>query len=67
MTLSDVIQEVIALSEAAQAYWDTELPKRHSEYPIVRPGEDSGPPPEEENKLRLLLTGLPTDEVPPGM
>jgi len=59
MALSDVIKEVIALSEAAHGYWATELPKRHPEYPIVRPGEDSGPPPEEEKKLRQLLTDLP--------
>ncbi len=61
MALSDIVNEVIALSEAAQAYWDRELPKRHPAYPIVRPGEDSGPPPEEEKKLQLLLTGLPPD------
>jgi Protein of unknown function (DUF3775) len=61
MTLSNVVKEVIALSEAAQVYWDRELPKRHPEYPIVRPGEDSGPPPEEEKKLLALLTGLPPD------
>jgi len=63
MNLSSIVEEVIALSEAAQAYWDRELPKRHPEYPIIRPGEDSGPPPEEENKLRLLLTGLPPDTL----
>jgi hypothetical protein len=61
MLLSEVLKEVIALAEAAQAYWSVELPKRHPRYPIVQPGEDSGPPPAEEEKLRQLLAGLPSD------
>jgi hypothetical protein len=63
MSLSDIVKEVITLSEASHAYWAAELPKRHPEYPIVRPGEDSGPPPAEEEKLRQLLTSLPPDEL----
>ena len=63
MAFSEIVNEVIALSEAAHAYWATELPKRHPEYPLVRPGENSGPPPKEEEKLRRLLTSLPPDEL----
>ncbi len=63
MAFSDIVNEVIALSDAVQAYWSRELPKRHPEYPLVRPGEDSGPPPEEKEKLRRLLTSLPPDEL----
>ncbi len=63
MTFSDVVKEVIAFSEAVQVHGDTELPKRHPVYPQVRPGEDSGPPPLEEEKLPQLLTDLPPDEV----
>lgn len=63
MPFSDIVNKVIALSEATHAYWATELPKRHPEYPLVRPGEDDGPPPPEEEKLRQLLTGLSTDDL----
>lgn len=60
MKLSDTANEVIALAEATRNYWDTELPKRHPDYPFVHPGEDDGPPPE-ENKLNDLLAHLPGD------
>jgi hypothetical protein len=63
MELSKIAREVISLSEEIQAYWDTELPKRHRDYPIVRPGEDSGPPPPAEKRLRDLLASLPNDAI----
>src|SRR5438094_974080 len=61
MKLSEVAEQVIRLGRAANDYWETELPKRHPDYPLVRPGEDSGPPPPEEAELRTLLNKLPED------
>jgi len=55
MKLSETANEVIAFAEAVRNYWDTELPKRHPDYPFVHPGEDSGPPPPEEKKLQEAL------------
>ncbi len=63
MKLSETVKEVIALAEVIRNYWDTELPKRHPDYPFVHPGEDSGPPPPEEKKLKDLLTRLPEDVI----
>lgn len=63
MKLSETAEKVIALATAIRSYWDTELPKRHPNYPVVSPGEDSGPPPPEEKKLRDLLASLPEDVV----
>lgn len=63
MKLSETATKVIALAEAIRNYWDTELPKRHPDYPFVHPGEDSGPPPPEEKKLKALLARLPGDMV----
>ncbi len=63
MKLSQALQEMIRLSQAINDYWETELPKRHRDYPLVRPGEDSGPPPPGEQTLRELLEGLPDDTL----
>lgn len=63
MKLSETIKKVIALAETTRDYWDTELPKRHPNYPLVNPGEDSPPPPPEEKKLKHLLQRLPEEDV----
>jgi hypothetical protein len=63
MKLSEAANEVIALAEAIRNYWDAELPKRHPNYPFVHPGEDSGPPPPEEQKLKALLASLPEELI----
>ena len=63
MKLSETTKEVIALAEAIRDYWDTELPKRHPDYPFVHPGEDSGPPPPEEAKLKELLARQSEDVI----
>jgi len=63
MAFSDILKEVMALSDAAAAYWAEELPKRHPNYPIVRPGEDDGPPPEAEKQLERLLRSLPAETI----
>ncbi|HEY8503267.1 MAG TPA: DUF3775 domain-containing protein [Gemmataceae bacterium] len=54
---------MIRLAQARREYWDAELPKRHPDYPVIHPGEDSGPPPPEEIQLREFLTSLPGDKV----
>ena len=61
--LSEVVKEVIRLAQATREYWDTELPKRHPDYPLVHSGEDSGPPPPQEVQLQKLLTELPEDMI----
>ena len=61
MKLSEAARRVIELAWKIRDYWDAELPKRHPDYPLVNPGEDDGPPPPEEAKLRGLLEGLPED------
>ncbi len=61
--LSKAADTVIQLSRAIRTYWDSELPKRHRDYPIINPGEDSGPPPPEEAQLKQFLNGLPPDMV----
>ena len=63
MTLSNATKKVLRLARVIQNYWDAELPKRHRDYPFVHPGEDSGPPPPEEQELRNLLVNLPDDAV----
>ena len=63
MRLSETTQEVIRLAEEIRRYWSEELPKRHPNYPAVSPGEDSGPPPPEQQRLRELLLSLPPDAI----
>jgi hypothetical protein len=63
MKLSQAAQEMIRLAGAIRNYWAHELPKRHPDYPLVHPGEESGPPPPEEKTLRELLKRLPEDAV----
>ena len=63
MKLSQVLQEVIRLSQAIDDYWEAEGPKRLRDYPLVYPGEDPGPPPPEEKQLQELLEGLPDDTL----
>lgn len=63
MKLCHIAKEAIALATAIRSYWDTELPKRHPNYPVVSPGEDSGPPPPEERQLRNLLLSLSEEDI----
>jgi hypothetical protein len=61
MKLSEAARKAIEMREAISAYWDEELPKRYRDYPLVHPGEDSGPPPPEQKKLLQFLKRLPED------
>lgn len=63
MKLSDAIRRVIELATAMREYWDRELPKRHKDYPWIRAGEDSGPPPAAEEELRRFLRSLPPEDI----
>lgn len=63
MRLSEVAKRVITLAEAIRNYWADELPKRHPDYPIIHPGEESGPPPPEQKKLQELLAKQPEDII----
>lgn len=63
MELNEAVKAVIALAEAVRDYWNTELPKRLPDYPIVRPTDPPVPPPPEQQKLLELLASLPDDTV----
>lgn len=63
MKFSETAQEVIARAETIRNYWETELPKRHPDYPLVHPVEDSGPPPPEERDLKNFLASLSEDDI----
>jgi hypothetical protein len=63
MSFSEAATKVIELATKIRDYWNAELPKRHPQYPIVSPGEDSGPPPPEETELRSFLEGLSDEEL----
>lgn len=63
MTRSQLIDRVIDLATRIGEYWDAELPRRHPRYPLIRAGEDSGPPPPEEGALRELLRSRPVEDV----
>jgi hypothetical protein len=63
MKLSEAVSKVIALARVIRTYWETELPRRHPDYPIVNPGEQPLAPPPEEKKLAKLFAGLPEDMV----
>lgn len=63
MSLSKTARKVISLSQAIRRYWDTELPKRHPSYPLIRGNENSGPAPPESDRLKALLESLQPDDV----
>jgi hypothetical protein len=63
MKLSEAIQKVISLAKVLREYWETELPKRHPDYPVMNPGEQPLPPPPEEKRLAKLFASLPEDMV----
>jgi Protein of unknown function (DUF3775) len=62
MKLSEVVQELIRLGDASQAYWDTELPRHHPHYPVILAEERPAPPPPEDAHIQALLKSLPEDQ-----
>ena len=63
MKLSEAVKKVIRLAKVIREYWETELPKRHLDYPVLNPGEQPLPPPPEEKELNKLFASLPEDLV----
>ncbi|HEX4069673.1 MAG TPA: DUF3775 domain-containing protein [Planctomycetaceae bacterium] len=63
MKLSKTAEKVINLARQVQDYWNTELPKRHPNYPFISPEEESAPPPPEQAKLIKLLASLPKEDI----
>src|SRR5438874_3027594 len=63
MKLSEIVNEVIRLSDASRAYWDRELPKHHPHYPIIRAGESLAPAPPEDAQIQALLKSLPENQL----
>jgi hypothetical protein len=63
MKLSEAAAEVVKLANTVREYWERELPKRHPDYPVMKPGEKPLPPPPEEKRLADVLEKLPDDLV----
>lgn len=63
MKLSEIVNELIRLGDASQAYWERELPKYHPRYPLVYEGEQEVPPSPEDDQILALLTSLPDDQL----
>jgi hypothetical protein len=63
MKLSEAIEKVIGLAKVIREYWETELPKRHPDYPIMNPGEEPVPPPPEQRQLADLFASLPPEMI----
>jgi hypothetical protein len=63
MKLSEAVEKVIDLATVIREYWETELRKRHPDYPIANPGEAPVPPPLEEKVLEKFFASLPGDMV----
>src|ERR1043165_5558853 len=63
MKLSQAAERVIALARKVRKYYDTELPKRYPDYPIIDPAQEGPPPPKEERELRNFLRSLPSETI----
>ncbi len=63
MKLSEAVKRVMALAGKVHDYYEAELPKRHRNYPLIEPDEETAPPPPEEKELRDFLASLPEDLV----
>jgi hypothetical protein len=59
MKLSEAFNQVVSLDRKIQEYYNTELPKRHPNYPLVGPDDEEPPPPPEEKELEEFLRRLP--------
>ena len=63
MKLSEVVHRVIELAGKVREYYDTELPKRHPNYPLIGPDDVTAPPPPEEGELRDFFSTLPVEQI----
>lgn len=62
MKVSDAVNKVIDLAGKISNYYETELPKKYPNYPIVDLDEENFPPPPETKELNDFLATL-TDET----
>jgi hypothetical protein len=63
MTLLAAAHKVIDLAREVRDYYATELPKRHPNYPLVGPDEETAPSPPAERELGAFLASLPNEMV----
>jgi hypothetical protein len=68
MTLSEVVNRVIALASTIPVYYETELRRLFPNYPLLDSVDDLEteeklPPPPEERELQDFLTSLPDDLI----
>lgn len=63
MNLSEATTKVIELAGKIRDYYTSELPKRHPNYPLIGPDEETTPPPPEEKELKDFLTSLSEDMI----
>jgi hypothetical protein len=63
LKLSEAAKKIITLAGRIRSYYDTELPKRYPQYPIIQIGEEGPPPPPDEKALRKFMTELPADLI----
>lgn len=66
MNVSEAANRVIDLAGKVRDYYDTELPKRYPNYPLVDLADietKDVPPPPEEKELRDFLTALPSETI----
>jgi hypothetical protein len=63
MRLSEAANRVIELARKVHDYYATELAKRHPNYPLVGPDEETAPPPAEEKELRNFLSTLSAEMI----
>lgn len=62
-TLSRAASQVMDYARKIRAYYNTELPKRHPNYPLVDPRDRLTPAPPEQEELDEYLTSLPEETV----
>jgi hypothetical protein len=67
MNFSEVVHKVIDLSGKIRDYYDTEMPKRFPNYPLINSAagesEEDVPPPPEEKELSDFLASLPEETI----
>jgi hypothetical protein len=63
MKFSDAVNKVIDLAGKISNYYETELPKKYPNYPIVDHDEENFPPPPETKELNEFLATLSEDTI----
>ena len=63
MSFLDMVNQVIDLSQQINHYYDDEMPKFHSDYPLIQINEVGPPPPPSEMALKKLVMSLPDHSI----